>query len=149
MRGYTELDFDSASASSELTQELESGLLTFKAKFALPGVSDMPWVEGVDGDGIGEYLVLYFEKKESVDVLRIHLGYPALYNENGRPEVLKFEFEGGESAEYTFDDVNHDFYIQLSRPIMTEWIKITIKSVYTGEKYKDTCISEIAAYSKD
>lgn len=104
-----------------------------------------PWVEGVDGYGIGEYVDVEFD--DSSDELQILNGYVDLrrmylYKENSRVKTVSIESISPKFAiDYFFDDVVKYSVIQL--PIKTKKIRITIKEVYPGEKYQDTCISSI------
>ncbi|HQQ22856.1 MAG TPA: hypothetical protein PLH15_03345 [Spirochaetota bacterium] len=46
-------------------------------------------------------------------------------------------------GEYLLKDKMEMQYIQLDEPLLASYIKITILDVYKGEKFNDTCISEV------
>lgn len=55
-------------------------------------------------------------------------------------------FSDGTSQIFELKDSMGIQTIQFDFPIATNCIKITINSVYSGNKYEDTVISEIAFY---
>lgn len=104
-----------------------------------------PWVEGKDDYGIGEYLDIEF--KWASDELQILNGFVDftrmnLYEENSRVKTVLIESENPKFAkEYELEDIVRYSLIHL--PQKTDKIRITIKDVYPGTKYKDTCLSSI------
>lgn len=64
------------------------------------------------------------------------------YYSNNRVKKLLFEFSGGERKIIELKDNRLDYQIFVMN-IKTKWIKITIQDIYKGEKYNDTCISEL------
>lgn len=102
-----------------------------------------PWAEGAEGDGIGEYI--QFDKSDADGVYIVN-GYismdrPDLYEKNGRIKELTVTglTSGITQEEYLLDSAKPQ-YISLE-DFQDETIRITIKSVYEGTKYTDTCIS--------
>lgn len=104
-----------------------------------------PWVEGKAGYGIDEYLDIEF--KWASDELQILNGFVDftrmnLYEENSRVKTILIESEEPKfSKEYELEDIVRYNVIQL--PQKTDKIRITIKDVYPGTKYQDTCLSSI------
>lgn len=104
-----------------------------------------PWVEGVKGYGIGEYLDIDF--KYASDEIQILNGFvdfsrKHLYRANSRVKKILVESEDPKFAkEYELEDVVR--YTPVRLPEKTKKIRITIKDVYKGDKYDDTCISSI------
>ena len=102
-----------------------------------------PWAEGVDGNGIGEYI--QFDKAGSEGVYLIN-GYvsmdrPDLYEKNSRiKELAVTGLTSGTTKDVYLLDSAKPQYISLE-DFQDETIRITIKSVYEGTKYTDTCIS--------
>ena len=143
LRGFTQQTFMAASASSEI---IDNGK-TYYAENAVDGDWGTSWQEDADGDGIGEFLILFFDGDTSVDMFDLRLGYADYYERNGRPSSLSFEFSDGTEATFDFPDENEDMYILMDRTIVTDWIKITILGAYTGSQWEDTCITEVVAYS--
>lgn len=110
-----------------------------------------PWAEGVSGYGIDEYLICEFNN--SVDEIQILNGFvdfrrPALYKKNSRVKKFLIESENPKfSKEYSLEDEVKFSVLKL--PQKTNQIKITIKDIYKGDKYDDTCLSAIVAFDSD
>jgi hypothetical protein len=128
------------------------------------------WVEGKKNAGIGEYLNIditpYFaggklEGSYLVKKIGIINGYTKsddTYKNNNR--VKKIEL--GVTA-FTVDEVqqvdnvavfelkDHQEiqFFELNKPIKASILKFTIRDIYKGDKYDDTCISEIKIYPSD
>ena len=104
-----------------------------------------PWVEGKEDYGIGEYLDIEF--KWPSDELQILNGFVDftrmdLYEKNSRVKTVLIESENPKfSKEYQLEDLVK--YTVINLPQKTDKIRITIKDVYPGTKYKDTCLSSI------
>ena len=108
-----------------------------------------PWVPGKEkkSSGIGEYLEITFnEPSDNLVVLNgyVDLEKRHLYKYNNRVKTAvitsldkahPFEFE------YTFEDYVHFSEIQL--PEKVGKVRFTIKEVYKGEKWDDTCIQAV------
>ncbi len=107
------------------------------------------WVEGADGQGIGETIVFLFDGDYSVNGISISAGYQKssdLYYKNSRPEKITVTASDGTSEEIVLQDVMDVQKIQLLTPLETDSITVTINSVYPGSKYEDTAISEMEFY---
>lgn len=104
-----------------------------------------PWVECKEDYGIGEYLDIEF--KWPSDELQILNGFVDftrmdLYEKNSRVKTVLIESENPKfSKEYEIEDLVR--YTLITLPQKTDKIRITIKDVYPGTKYKDTCLSSI------
>lgn len=144
LAGYDRLYFSAASASSEI----ENNGKVYWASNAIDGDLTTSWQEDADDDGIGEFLMLYFDSEVEVELLCLRLGYAPYYERNGRPSELEFTFSDGSSTACWFEDVNRDVYIKFNRPVRTSYIKLTICGVYTGSQWDDTCITEVTAFSR-
>jgi len=103
------------------------------------------WVEGVPGDGIGQWVSLTFDYPMKFSRIFIHSGYcksKDLLLKNNAPRTIRIITEAGEhtvNLERTIEQQT----IRLPSPVASRWIKFEIKSVYPGSKYRDTAISEI------
>ncbi len=107
------------------------------------------WVEGASGDGIGESVTFTFDGTYLVSGFQIYAGYQksdALYEKNSRPADLTVTFSNGDEAAVTLADESGSQYIAFDAPVETSSVTLTIDSVYSGSKYEDTVISEIAFY---
>lgn len=107
------------------------------------------WVEGLDGDGIGESITFEFDDTYSVSGLSIHAGYQKsekLYHQNGRPATLTATFSDGTQQTLQLQDINGAQRITFGTPVETRQVTLTIEAVYSGTDYKDTVISELSFY---
>lgn len=112
----------------------------------LDGNKETNWTEGVSGDGIGEYVYFDFEETYLLKSIRIrggnrrdHLHFTA----NSRPARITMTFSDGTSESFTMHDVYESQVLTLSKPVMTSSLQITLDSVYAGNKYQDTVISDV------
>jgi hypothetical protein len=103
------------------------------------------WAEGVSGPGIGEYLDIEFTlPTDHMMVLNgyVNLTRMDLYTANNRVKTTIIESDNPRfKIEYTFDDVVS--FSEISFPEQTKKVRMTIKDVYKGTKYDDTCITAI------
>ena len=115
---------------------------------------NIPWVEGKEDYGIGEYLE--FELKQDVYknnsyngwTISILNGYvnpekPHLYRENSRLKSATLIVDNKKEIKIQFND-----YVEITNvkiPGEAKKIKLIIDDVYKGTKYKDTCITGISA----
>lgn len=112
---------------------------------------NIPWVEGKTDNGIGEYIEVDLTNKPALNRIKsINLnilgGYvdpqkPYLFMQNNRIKKLLVETDTGFSQLVDFEDVAE--FTEISLPAKTKHIKLTIKEVYKGTKYSDTCISAV------
>lgn len=114
----------------------------------------IPWVEGKDDYGIGEYIEfeLDYSSYRSNDydgwIIEILNGYvnpekPHLYKQNSRIKKASVFADGKKVQDVCFND-----YVELTNikiPGNIQKVKIVIDEVYEGSKYKDTCITGISA----
>ena len=147
---YSQVYFSGAQASSELYSYQTKH--SYPASNAIDGKTSTSWQEGASGDGIGETLTLYFDRTQSVSMLSFRIGYASKdewYYNNNRPCDVEISFSNGEYFYWTFNDSNSEQMIELSHSVYTDWVEITIDSVYQGSMHgsmQDTCISEVCAY---
>lgn len=144
LSNYEKLNFSGAKATSEL---IYSGEL-FRAVYAIDGDLDSTWQEGAEGLGIGESLTLYFPSEEAVNIIEIYPGFISsdyVFENNGRPKSLKFEFSDGSSCTFDFEDKRGGVVLKLSETVITDSICITILDAYDAP-WEDTAIAEVVAY---
>ena len=126
------------------------------------------WVEGVFGNGEGEWVEIEFmENVRNVVGIGIINGYTkreAIYNANSRIKKIQLEVYGGERSmqpyKRTIIELKQKQFNELNKNVgapFIDWladignlpygrtnkIKLTILEVYPGTKYEDTCISEL------
>jgi len=107
------------------------------------------WVEGAQGNGIGEWIKIYLQNKWNENNIfnELHLltGYnknEKVFKENNRIKKALIEFSSGQNITVNFIDTINYQIVPIHKQTI-KWAKITILEVYKGTKYNDTCISEV------
>ncbi len=112
------------------------------------------WVEGQTKDGIGERLILIMAPDSRFHWMQVVNGYASSaedWKKNNRVKELGFELtfgDGrlGQGTAILLDTMEpQDFNLNFERSYTAAVTSITftIKSVYAGTKYQDTCLAEI------
>ena len=112
-------------------------------------ISHTPWVPGKENNssGIGEYLDIEFtEPKDNLVVLNgyVDLEKRYLYKANNRVKtavITSLDEENPFEMEYEFEDYVH--FSEIDFPCEVNKVRFTIKEVYKGEKWDDTCITAV------
>jgi outer membrane protein assembly factor BamB len=142
-----EKPFNKAIASSELKA---SSVSTYNASNVLDGNPETAWVEGVQGQGLNEYIEITADTPQEISVIEIKNGYWKSYesfDNNSNAKRIQIELSNGKTIEKELKGGIYDpNYIVFEEPVKSDSIKITILDVNAGEKYEDTCISEINVY---
>lgn len=111
------------------------------------------WVEGKNGDGIGESVTFKKDNPFLVKKIIINNGYKKsenLYKANNRVKNIKITFsDGSELIKELSNNFSKVDTFELDYEKETKWIKFTILDVYEGTKYEDTCITGIDVYGKN
>ena len=107
----------------------------------------LPWVEGVEGNGIGEKIEITFNDDfQGISILGgfVDIVRPYLFRANSRPRQIKITSVSDESPFEMFVNFHDSVqYTDVIFPKKTNHIVIEIIEVYDGEKWQDTCISTI------
>ncbi len=107
---------------------------------------DTAWVEGADGDGIYETVLIRFDEPYeiySVDFLNGYTRSSRTFSANGRVWEVQFRDSTGRVIDAALADSGDWQTIEFDEEIPVEWISIEIQTVYPGGKYADTAISEL------
>jgi hypothetical protein len=140
-------DYD-ATASSTLKP---NGDKTYEVTNIMAKFSDKAWVEGVEGDGIGETIALKVRRPLPLDTILIMPGYHSsdnktLWAKNNRVSELEVTL----NDEHTFTARIPDEKFEKNYPIPVRdyakpvnAVKVTIKGVHKGTAARDTCISSL------
>ncbi len=105
--------------------------------------SNTPWVEGVEGFGIGEILTVEAYSISEIIISNGFVSYnsPCLYSKNSRvKEILISDTAGKLIGTYELQDTPNPQHIPLPGAPYKKII-IEILSVYEGSQYEDTCIN--------
>ena len=107
------------------------------------------WKEGVKGPGIGENLTLKLAQYIMIDKIVILPGYfdPKWYSANNRVKECTFDFNGTREKCHLSDEMK-PIAVFFSLPIRFKTMVFYIDAVYPGNKYNDTCVSEIQFFYK-
>ena len=137
---------------ADASTELKETTITHYAQRVLDGKLETAWCEGVKGVGVGEWIRISNATEKELEIIAIEIkgGYQAdqkRLENNGCPTEVLIECEGGYSQKAEFYD--YDAVFLLDMPVKTDWVKLTILDAMPGEKYEDTCISEIRLLGLD
>lgn len=135
-------DFAYVAASSTY----DSDRATHGATNLIDGKRETNWTEGVTGNGTGEYVQFEFQNAQTITGFRICSGNhssDSFYARNARPKEIILTFEDGSCEEFILLDIMEELTFQLSEPVTTKTVRLTIQSVYSGTSWEDTVISEI------
>lgn len=148
----------SVDTSSVLESQEEK---SYSGSNLIDGKEDTAWVEGVDGVGDGESITLHLKTATEIwgiDFLNGYFASAELYDKNGKVNKVMLDFGNNvviqESlpvyAVSNFEEgtamYEYGTFIELNEPVTTDTIVITIMGAESGDKYDDTCISEIKVY---
>ena len=112
------------------------------------------WAEASSGNGEGEWLQGQWSVRFgqwNVVGIALQAGYQKswdVYSKNNRPGEVEIEIEtGGEARDYLvdLDDVMAWQYVLFDDPMPADEVvdaRLTLWSVYSGSKYRDTCVTE-------
>jgi hypothetical protein len=137
-----------ATVSSSALEATSSA--SFQATNLLDGDLSTPWLEGANGAGLGEWV--RFEFAQPLELARIEIanGYQkddGRFLGNPRVRLLKVEYSSGAVQIVQLFDVK-DMQIIEPASEAVEWVRLVILSVYPGDEWQDTALSEVRIYEK-
>ncbi len=119
---------------------------SYEADMAIDSRPGTAWIEGAEGDGVGEAITVAFYEATAVSRLRVQPGYfksPQVWAKNNRLARVTVTLSDGRQFEATFADEMREQSIPVGGdPVWT--VMITIEEVYYGGDNIDTAVSEIA-----
>lgn len=136
-------DVISARASSNLDPYEE---LTYVPSNVYDGNPATAWVEGVSGQGIGEWIEVECDNEMPLKGIYIKNGYQKtkdIFYRNTRINQLLAVFPDGSEETLFLEDRMGEQYLAFSEPHYCSTVKLVIESVFEGTKYEDASISEI------
>ena len=132
---------------------LPSGKTSYQAENAFDTNHDTAWVEGIEGQGIGEYLEYEFAgdcpRITTVKIMNGYVKNDRAWQENSRVKKLKMYYQGKPYAILDLEDSRslQSFDVGKLGPHdekAPNWtLRFEILEVYEGDKYDDTVISEL------
>ena len=114
--------------------------------------SGSAWVEGVRGDGIGQWLHFDLDYPQLFSKVIIRNGYQRTdkaFRENGRVRELRLTWPAGQKTVLLRDVKGAQSILLKKGGLRTPWIRLEIVSVYRGSKYRDTAISSVGFNMED
>lgn len=113
---------------------------------------DFAWVEGAAGDGTGEILNFQFKNEVNITAIQIWNGYQrsqSHFDQNGK--IRDFELSDGENNPVilTLRNSEPSQKLLLETPVKSKNLKLKIKNIYPGKKFKDLAISELRFFDSD
>ncbi|NMO17513.1 hypothetical protein HPC49_27275 [Pyxidicoccus fallax] len=154
--GFQRLHAEEASATSFLQNNWNKYQENYHPSYALDDDPKTAWVEGAEGDGVGESLTVPVSNLASARAVRVVLfnGYqksPALLAANGAPKQLTVTVRGPGGKESGRQQLTlerkmgpQSFDIPVSGPVAD--VVLTVDSVHAGSKYRDTCVSDVQVF---
>ena len=111
------------------------------------------WAENASDYGEGEWIKLELPSLQKISGLRIVNGYAGTekqYDYNSKISEIRLDFSDGSSTNvnlkvFSTSERKSIQNISFSKPIETEYVKITIVSVTKGD-CKDTCLTFVEPY---
>jgi F5/8 type C domain len=97
-------------------------------------------------DGVGQWITAYFKTPTTITSVAICNGNCSnkmRYEVANRIQTLRMTFSDGTSQVITFEQKPVLQRFELPRPIVAEWVKFEILSIWPGTKFFHTPISEI------
>jgi hypothetical protein len=132
----------------------EDKYANYDAKNLIDNSSSTAWAEGKKDDGIGENIIMVTNDHPIIKSIFINNGFTAnddYWKKNNRVKELAFEvvFDdatiGKGSVTLSDNSALQFFFLGFSKSekIPVNSITFTIRSIYPGTKYHDTCISTL------
>lgn len=137
-------------ASSQLSEEtIGNATHNYAPSKVIDNDLSTCWCEGKEDYGIGENLTIKFNDTYRVGEFTLWNGLCTnedLYQKNSRVHSIRLIFSDGTSLDFDCKNGwgNRKNTFTFPEKIDTSFITFQILDVYEGEKYKDTCISEIS-----
>ena len=131
---------DVFSASSELKEKNR----IYSAKNLDNENGDNPWVEAVNGPGIGEYININYEDINALIISNGYVNYnkPYLYENNNRVKIFEvYNQDNKKIQELILQDTPNPQIFRITESCKS--IKLVIKEIYKGNRWDDTCVNYI------
>ncbi|AKJ05944.1 hypothetical protein ATI61_110310 [Archangium gephyra] len=154
--GFQRLHAEQASATSFLKSNWNKYEENYHPSYVLDDDVKTAWVEGAEGDGLGESLTIPVSDLKSARAIRLVLfnGYQkskALLSANSAPRQLTVTVRGPGGQESAKTQLTlerkmgpQSFDLPVTGAVAE--VVLTIDSVHPGSKYKDTCVSDVQVF---
>lgn len=126
---------------------------SYEPRFAIDSSRSTSWVEGAQGAGVGEWLLLTFPQPIAVEYIDFSIGYDSsdtIFRANNRIKRVTIVFSDGTRLPARFADRRGlqrvSLLNTLNQRIETSSLQIVIEEVYPGLRYDDTPLAEIEVW---
>jgi hypothetical protein len=122
----------------------------YRATNLVDGDTTTAWNEGAEGPGLGEWVKFEFSEQLVLERIEIANGYQKdeeRFLGNPRVKSLELEYSNGTVQLVDLLDTEELQTITPTRQDV-EWVKFTIVSVYEGDVWEDTALSEVRIYAQ-
>ena len=137
------LPIQTVTESSELG-EYEG--VSYAVKNLIDKKASTVWVEGEEGSGLGASITVDLGSEQTVTQVKLWNGnwYTGdFWQRHNRAKEVELEFSDGSKQTFTLKDVMEADVIRLPAAVRTSTVKVKVKSIYRGNTFNDTCISEV------
>lgn len=110
------------------------------------------WVEAEEGDGLGETIMMDFGRDRSLAGFELSNGYDKdqrTWSNNSRIRQLEIATADGQTFMLDLPDQRGSNRFDFQPALRTSSLKMTIRAVYPGSRFKDTAISELRPVFSD
>lgn len=131
------------------TSEMKEGNVVYEAKSLWDYRNLKPWVEGVNGSGIGQKISIEYDTIFRFHGILVSNGFvdfnrPHLFSSNNRVKRIKVTFGNtGTFEEFDLEDSPNFQKLSFEGGQNVKFITIEILDIYKGSRYDDTCINKI------
>jgi hypothetical protein len=138
------IDASSYAESSEKQDFIPENINDFDTQTA--------WAEGVEGNGVEEWIELGFESEIEIREIAIDFGNKEseeAFDENGLPQIIRIEFSDNRYITIENRDVydyNDTGFVVLDN-VVTSFVRIVIETAEEN-KNDNTCISEVTVFGE-
>jgi hypothetical protein len=149
-RLHNHYDFES---SSYLTEFLRDREYSYPSNNLSSYKLNPPWAEGVEGDGIEEWITFYYtEESRSFYIFNGYFDpkYTHLFTRNNRMKRIRIEAYSDYSKTKETFKYSQEFELEdtpqiqkIEIPVGYKYFKMIILDVYKGTHYQDTCLSGV------
>jgi Na+-transporting methylmalonyl-CoA/oxaloacetate decarboxylase gamma subunit len=122
----------------------------YRATNLLDGDLATAWEEGAEGPGLGEWVTFEFSRQLVLARIEVANGYQKDEERFlGNPRIKSLEVAYSNGTTQLINLLDADGYQSITptrQPV--EWFKMTIVSVYPGEVWEDTALSEVRVLAR-
>jgi hypothetical protein len=104
------------------------------------------WVEAEEADGLGEAIMMDFGQDRRIAGFEISNGYDKdqrTWSNNSRIRKLEIQTSDGQTINVDLPDQRGANRFDFQPALTTSSLKMTIREVYRGAKFRDTAVSEL------